>query len=352
MNPDMDDRIIQVGVLGLAHTAHAASYSNALTNIPGARLAAVFDDDPQRGSAHARQFDVLYYSNLADLLDQADIRAVIVTSATLQHKDLVCAAARAGKHVLCEKPIATNLEDARIMMDACLKAGVLLQIAYVCRFYPFVQTAKRLIEQGELGQILGIVGGNRGRPPLPPMYPQWITDPHLAGGGALLDHSVHVTDAMRFILGTEVQSVFAEKSQFSESKLMVEDCGLISLSFENGTIASVDPSWSIPENNPYHYDFFLRLLCEKGFLEVDDTHQVLDVVSDLPTSRPVNAEPFGVDVDQEMVSHFINCVRANQHIFPAAHGEDGLRSLEIALAAYRSTETHQPVILPLKESVP
>ncbi len=351
MKPDSNDQNILIGVLGTAHIAHASSYSNAIKSIPGAKLVAVYDDEQERGSAFADQFDASYYSSLDSLLERREIQAVIVTSATSQHNEIVQAAALSGKHILCEKPIATNLEDAREMIKACQKAGVLLQIAYVCRFYPFVQTARRLIENGEMGQIIGIIGGNRGRPPLPPVYPPWITDPMLAGGGALLDHSVHVTDAMRFILGQEVRVVFADKSEFDNPGLGVEDCGLISLTFENGVIASVDPSWSIPENNPFHYDFYLRVLGDNGVLELDDTRQSLNIVSDNPSSRPVNAEPFGVDVDKEMVNHFIRCIRANKHLYPAANGEDGLRSLIIALAAYRSTEIHQPVKLPLEERV-
>jgi predicted dehydrogenase len=263
----------------------------------------------------------------------------------------VCAAARTGKHVLCEKPIATTLPDAQAMIAACAAAGVLLQIPFVCRFYPMVQTARRIVQGGELGRVIGVMGGNRGIPPLPPYYPAWITDPREAGGGALLDHSVHVTDAMRFILGDEAGTVFAEVGTFAEQAMAVEDCGLMSIVFQGGAIATVDPSWSIPANNPYHYDFFLRILGEKGTLVLDDTRQAVAVVSDRPDRRPAASEPVGLDVDREMARHFIACVRAEENRYPAASGEDGLAALEIALGAYASAKTHQPVVLQPQRSL-
>lgn len=341
---------VRIGLISFAHTAHAVSYSSALGRLKEAALVAVYDEDPQRGRQFAAQFQAHYYSRLDDLLKREDLQGVIVCSPTSQHRDLVCAAAAAGKHVLCEKPIATRLSDAQEMVNACRSAGVLLQIPFVCRFYPMIQTARRIIQNGEIGRVLGAVGGNRGVPPLPPLYPPWITDPVQAGGGALLDHSVHVTDAMRFLFESEVESVYAEKGVFAEKPMKVEDCGLLSLTFRDGAVATVDPSWSIPENNPYHYDFYLRILGEKGTINLDDTRQALTIVSDRPNRSGVSDEPFGVDVDFEMVRHFIRCIYAGENLFPAASGEDGLRALEIALAAYQSADLHQPVTLPLQEN--
>ncbi len=281
------------------------------------------------GRQFAAQFQAPFYDSLDELLQQEDIQGVLVCSPTDRHMDLVCAAAQAGKHVLCEKPIATRISDAQAMIDACRLAGVLLHIPFVCRYYPMLQTARRLIQSGEIGRVIGAVGGNRGIPPLSPFYPAWITDPIQAGGGALLDHSVHVTDAMRFLFETEVASVFAQKGTFHQPGLAVEDCGLLSIKFLNGIIATVDPSWSIPENNPYHYDFYLRILGEKGTINLDDTRQALTVVSDIPARRAVAAEPFGLDVDAEMVRHFIRCIRAGDTLFPAATGEDGCGRLKL-----------------------
>lgn len=340
------EKTIRIAILSFAHTAHAVSYSSAISQMQGVSLAGIYAEDPQAGRKYAAQFQAPFFDDLDDLLGIEEIDAVIVTSPTSRHRELVTAAARAGKHVLCEKPVATTLPDARAMITACREAGVLLQIPFVCRFYPMVLKAKQLVQEGEIGRVIGAVGGNRGVPPLPPTYPDWILDPLQAGGGALLDHSVHVTDTLRFILEEEACSVFAQKGDFRSLGLQVEDCGLLSLEFGSGIIATVDPSWSIPLNNPYHYDFYLRILGEKGTLQLDDTRQALTVVSDRTAEPGVTAVPFGVDVDAEMVRHFVRCVRAGENLPPAASGEDGLRALEIALAAYESIRLGQPVQLP------
>lgn len=337
---------IRIGIISLAHTAHAISYASALSSMENVSLAGIADDDSVRLNRHADQFRVPFYPTPQDLLHQKNLDAVIICSETNRHRELVSLAAQAGKDVLCEKPVATTIADARTMIQVCADAGVLLQIPFVCRFYPMVQNARKMVQNGDIGRVMGVVGGNRGVPPLPPIYPDWITDPTQAGGGALLDHSVHVTDALRFIFGEEVESVYAEACTIRGLDLPVDEGGLISLTFRNGMIATVDPSWSLPANNPYRYDFYLRILGDKGTIQLDDTRPSLNVVSDRPGYRAVNTEPFGLDVDREMVRHFVECVRAGQNLFPAATGEDGLRALEIALGAYQSVEQHQPVLLP------
>ncbi len=336
---------VSVGIISFAHTAHAVSYASALSSLENVSLAGIADDDSVRLHQHADQFRVPFYPTPQDLLHQKNLDAVIICSETNRHRELVNLAAQAGKHVLCEKPLATTITDARAMIQTCADAGVLLQIPFVCRFYPMVQAARKMVQNGDIGRVLGVVGGNRGVPPLPPVYPGWITDPLQAGGGALLDHSVHVTDAMRFILGEEVDTVFAQTCSIHEPSLAVDEGGLISLTFRNGIIATVDPSWSIPANNPYHYDFYLRILGEKGTIQLDDTRQSLQVTSDRPDCRSVQQEPFGMDVDREMIRHFVNCIRAGENLFPAATGEDGYKALEIALAAYQAAGQHQPVTI-------
>ena len=345
------ETVIRVAILSFAHPGHAASYTQALTQLDGAAVVAIYDDDPERGRRYADHFGVPdVYDAPEPLLARPDVDAVVVCSANDEHARLVIAAAEAGKHVLCEKPIATTIADAQAMIAACRVAGVQLHIAFVSRFYPMVQTARQMIEAGDIGPIIGIVGGNRGRPPLPPAYPAWITDPAHSGGGAVLDHSVHVTDAMRFLVGAEVESVYAETGTLYNEELAVDDCGLLLLKFTNGIAASVDPSWSIPDANPFHYDFYVRVLGSEGMINLDDTKQAIRLASDAVERRGARWEQFGVNVDAAMVAHFVHCVRTGEELAPRASGEDGLRALEIALAAYESARTGQPVLLPLEGS--
>lgn len=342
----MTESTLRIGILSCAHPAHAGSYIHWLRRQPGVEVAAIYDDDPRRAAWFGERFGISrLYDTPQPILADPTIDVVVVCSPTIQHRQFVVAAAAAGKHVLCEKPIATTLEDARAMIDVCAAAGVQLHIPFVCRFYPTVQKAKTLLADGSLGMVQGIVGMNRGIPPLPPVYPAWITDTREAGGGALIDHSVHVTDAMRYLMGAEATRVSAETGTLFSPSLMVEDSALLLLNFDNGAIGSVDPSWSVPASNPWHYDFALRILCDDGAIVLDDTRQSLNVAAASSGGRGFHLEGFGVNVDEAMIAHFVHCLRTGALVEPAASGEDGYKALEIALAAYRSVELGKPVSL-------
>lgn len=328
-------RSIAVGMLGCAHVPHAMSYARALAADPHARLIGVYDTDPGLAQTVGTRYDAPVMASPEALLDAAE--AVVVCSATLDHRPLVELAAARGRHVLCEKPIATTLEDGRAMIDACEAAGVQLHIAFVTRFYPLVQEVRTLIKAGEIGEIVGLVGGNRGRPPLPPQYPGWITDREQAGGGALIDHSVHVTDVMRHVTGLEALDVAAEVDDRFWSA-GVDDMAILSVRFDGGAIATVDPSWSVPEDNPWHYDFFLRILGTKGALTIGDTTEAINVVGAVGRSGQVLV-PFTVDIDALQIAAFLGSIRDGARRDPSASGEDGIRALEIALAGYASAAT-------------
>lgn len=335
---------IGVAILGCAHCSHAWSYARALSASPAARLVGVYDDNRRLADPVVSDFGAPYFADAAELVALPQVEAVVVCSSTVEHRGLVELAAANGCAVLCEKPIATTYEDAVAMVAACAAAGVPLQMAFVTRFHPLVAEVRTAIDAGELGDLLAIVGGNRGRPPLPPAYPPWITDAAQSGGGALMDHSVHLTDVMRHLSGSEVVRVSAEVG----SRLWscgVDDVALLSLVFDSGMVASVDPSWSVPADNPWDYDFFLRFLGTGGSLDIDDLGASLQLVSGR-TTRGMRLVPFGVDVDVLMVEGFLESVRSGELVAPGANGDDGVRSLEIALAGYESAATAAPVTLP------
>lgn len=346
----MSARPLRIGFLGVAHVAHAVSYARCLAAVDGVELVGLHDDDAAVARSVAERCgNPPLFASTAALLEVDGLDAVVVCGATDTHVAAVEAAAAAGVHVLCEKPIATNTQDARRMIDACAATGVQLHVAFVCRYYPMVRSARTMMSQNEIGPIVAMVGGNRGRPPLPPAYPAWITDPERAGGGALLDHSVHVIDAMRYLSGSEVRSVSAETGTLFTDGLSVDDAALLLLTFDDGAVGSIDPSWSIPAGNPYHYDFYLRVLGGDGTLDLDDRRQAFEVSRDGSSGRATVLEPFGASLDGRMIEHFVRCVREGEMLDPAASGEDGLRALEVALAAYEAARSGTTVTLPSPE---
>ncbi len=339
----MTDRL-GVAIIGCAHRPHAWSYARALAGSPGARLSGVFDPTPELGRSIADEFDVAYHRDVSGLLESPDVEAAVICSATVEHRRLAELAASRGRHVLCEKPIATTVEDARAMIEACSWAGVQLHTAFVTRFLPLVQQVRSILLAGELGDLVAMVGGNRGRPPLPPQYPGWITTPSESGGGALIDHSVHITDVMRHLSGREVERVAAEVGSLMWN-LDVDDTALMSLVFNGGMVASIDPSWSVPAGNPWDYDFYLRVIGTLGSLSINDMAESLRLVSDR-RGGGLRLVPFGDDVDAAMIDAFAASIRAGHVLSPCADGEDGLRALEVALAGYEAAETAATISLP------
>lgn len=330
-------RPVGVAILGAAHMPHAWAYARALTGSGLARVVGIHDAEPEHTRWIRRDFGVPTWDDPEALVAAPAVEAVLVCSANADHRGHVELAAAHRRHVLCEKPIATTVADARAMVAACDAAGVQLHVAFVSRFLPLVARARGAVRDGRLGDLIGLVGANRGRPPLPPSYPRWITDPARAGGGALIDHSVHVTDAMRHVSGLEVTEVSAEAGSLLWD-CGVEDVAVLSLRFDNGAVGSVDPSWSVPAAHPWDYDFSLRLLGTAGSLEITDTAEALHVVSARDGGpRGLRYASFAEDADQAMLEAFLGSVRSGAVQEPCATGEDGLRALEVALAGYRSS---------------
>jgi predicted dehydrogenase len=328
---------VGVAILGAAHMTHAWAYARALTDSANARVVGIHDAEPDHAQWIRQDFGIPFFDDARELVASPDVEAVVVCSANADHRAHVELAASHGRHVLCEKPIATTLEDARAMLAACDAAGVQLHLAFVSRFLPLVARARDAVGEGRLGDLVGLVGGNRGRPPLPPSYPAWITDPVAAGGGALIDHSVHVIDVMRHVSGLEVEEVSAEVGALLWD-CGVDDVAIMSLRFEGGAVGSVDPSWSVPADNPWDYDFFLRLVGTEGSLEITDAAESLQVVSSRDGGpRGLRQASFADDADRAMVEGFLGSVTAGAVQEPCATGDDGVRALEIALAGYRSS---------------
>lgn len=324
---------MKIGILSFAHM-HAYSYAEALRQIQGVALTVVADDDESRGQAAARKYNVPYVRDYQEAL-RMDLDGVIVCSENARHAEMVIAAADAGKHVLCEKPIATRVADAKRMVDACDKRGVKLQTAFPMRYNTPIQHVKRQIEAGEVGPILAMNGTNRGQNP-----GGWFVNNALSGGGAVLDHTVHVIDIMRWYTGSEVREVYAEiDTRFGDTP--TDDCGLLTLEFENGVIAAHDPSWSRPKTFPTWGDVTLKVIGTKGVVRVDAFAQHSTWYND--ESGKVRNLSWGDNPDLRLVQGFVDSIRLDKQ--PLVTGWDGLRAMEVALAAYASAAAKKPVRL-------
>ncbi|MEK4443417.1 MULTISPECIES: Gfo/Idh/MocA family protein [Niallia] len=327
---------MRVGIISFAH-GHAYAYAEALKKSKGVELVGIADDQEIRGAEVAKKYSTNYYSNYEDLLDQ-DIDAVIITSENYKHHEHVLAAAKKGKHVLCEKPIATNRKDALEMMEVCKENNVFLQIAFPVRFSTPIVKAKHIIETGELGSIIAIKGTNRGTNP-----GGWFVDKEKSGGGAVMDHTVHLVDIMRWYMNSDVKEVYAEVDNlFSDYE--IDDCGIVTMEFENNVFASIDCSWSRNKTFPTWGDVTLEIIGTKGTLSVDAFAQK----SELYSAEGAKWDYWGDDMNQALVEDFVTNVQKG--IAPTITGEDGLKAMEVALAGYESAQSKRPVLIEKIES--
>jgi predicted dehydrogenase len=327
---------MKIGMISFAHV-HAPGYARCLQHIPGVELAAIADDDQSRLDQAVAQFGGDPYLDYHDLLARDDIEAVIITSPNALHRDQVIAAAQAGKQILCEKPIATTRPDALAMLEACRTHNVIFQTAFPMRFAPPAIALRNLVVDGAAGTPLAVMATNPGR------YPGgWFGDPHLAGGGAVMDHTVHVVDLLRWIFGQEIVQVYAEIDTRLHPDLPVDDVAILMLTLSGGLTASLDPSWSRPKTWPIWGGLTMDVICERGVLSMDAFNQNLQLVEDRGPSHTLLSWDDGGNLP--MIQAFIDAVTSDTP--PPVTGEDGLHALEVGLCAYESANRHQPVSCP------
>lgn len=322
---------VRVGMVSFAHV-HAYEYAPILASLDAAELVGVSDEAKNRGQEAAERFGVRFFEDRSEMFEAVD--AVVVCSETANHARDVIPALRSGVDVLCEKPISTTLEDARAMIQTSEKTGRQLRVAFPVRYLPAVRQARETVRSGAVGRVLAAAGANPGQNP-----GGWFVDAEMSGGGAVMDHTVHVADALRWMLGVEVESVYAEVvSPFGGG---IDDAGILTLELSDGSFATIDPSWSRGPGYPAWGDVTFRIAGTSGVVNVHGFADHLTTFDhETGNAAWINT---GADMNALMLEDFVRGVA--EGVARGASGEDGLRALEVVLAAYRSGADHEPVLL-------
>jgi predicted dehydrogenase len=224
---------IGVGVLSFAH-GHAVTYCGALQSHDGARLVAAWDDDAARGHENAVRFGMEFCASSDALLERGDVDAVIIASETNRHLELIESACRAGKSILCQKPMATTLDDCDRIIAAVEKSGVHFQMAFQMRCDPLNRQIKKWVVEGAVGKV----GAIRRRHCIDVLF----NDTFIQSAGAwhfdvrknigmFFDDAVHATDFLYWVMG-KPQSVMAEIENTLTS-VAPDDCGLAIYKWDN-----------------------------------------------------------------------------------------------------------------------
>lgn len=337
---------IGYGLLGSGFMAH--TYAECLArHVPGAHLVAVALGS--RAAGLAAEYGVPADPSADALLARSDVEAVIVATPHSTHLPLTRAAAAAGKHVYTEKPMAVTVADCDEMIEACRRAGVLLTVNKVTRFRESPGTAKRLLDDGAIGElrmvrvtssVVGYLPDDHG----------WAKNP--GEGGAWLDMGVHLFDALRWFTRSDVDVVFARIRDFG-GLAHLRRSGMAELVMRNGVIAQVWISMEMPAPGIGSQSQW-TLVGSEGIIESDSYGKVRLGKGD-GWEQVFEMPPFGLNADvyspirlkafAAQVQDFAEAIRDRRP--PAIPGEEGRAAVEVVEAADLSSQTGDSVRLPL-----
>jgi predicted dehydrogenase len=313
-------------------------HAHGLAANPNADLVWAVDLDLSRAESLVEKIGGRATASMDEALADPGVDAVLIALPTSLHRMATEAAAGAGKHVFCEKPIARTAEDGAAMAQACRAAGVTLMIGHVVRFYPEFARIREIIEAGTLGRI-AMVRTFRVNPPVQERSP-WFADVE-KNGGLVLDLMVHDLDTLCWYFG-DVERLYAHGLTYTEHQPR-RDYAVASVRFRNGVIAHLECSWAhstfrtgIEVAGQYG---LLRHTSEEGAtLTLERTTATTDA-RDRPARtlmRPSRQTPHQVELQ-----HFIDCLRTGEPVL--IDGEAGVRAITLANAVLDSMRTRQPI---------
>jgi inositol 2-dehydrogenase len=331
---------IRVGLIGAGRMGKVFAHTLAFT-VSEVDLVAVADIDTKTSQEVAARYGAKHaFTDYRELLKRDDIDAVVVVTPTATHAEVIQAAAKAGKHIFSEKPLAQTLEMCDEALAAVSLAGVKLQLGFMRRFDPAYVMAKQKIEAGEIGK--------------PVMFRATSRDPKRTSlefarrensGGLIMDMGVHDFDLARWLMGSEVTRVFTEGGclVFPELKAVGDiDNAMINLRFANDSIGNID----ISRNAVYGYDIRTEILGSEGGLLIGKLQQTATLVMTRQgvthDTVPYFMERFGEAYAAE-IRCFVNCILEDST--PSVTGQDARYATAIGIAATRSLDESRPVLL-------
>ena len=320
--------ICGAGGLGRSHAMNFAQ-------VPDAKVTLIFDVIPEAAQALAEKVGARPTANEADLWAD-DIDAVVITTPTAFHADYAIKAARAGKHVFCEKPMCREMAQGEEMLQAVADSGVTFMVGQVVRFFPPYARAHDLIQSGAIGDV-GVAHTSRVST-MPGGAGGWFRDFRLSGG-VTLDMTVHDFDWLLWTFGP-AKRVYAVGAP---GRMPALDYGLTTIRFESGVIAHCEGSWADLGRFRTSFD-----IAGSGGLLRHDSEQMATLTvqrrgaeKGLPDVQvpqsPAPRSPYLIEDE-----HFVHCALAGEQ--PAITGEEALAAVEVALAAIESIEAGGRVI--------
>ena len=341
----------RVGIIGcgsITRFRHAPEYFEN----PSAEIAGYYDTAEQRAQEMAREFGGKVYVSVEEMLQDPKIDAISVCTANKYHAPITIKALEAGKHVLCEKPLATNIADAERMIAAAQKAGKFLMVGHSQRLVEAHIKAKEIIKSGELGRVIAFKTSLMHKGPetwsAQKGTSTWFFKKDESAMGAMGDLGVHKIDLMRWLLDDEIQEVTAhigtlDKKDGEGNPIGVDDSAFCILRTGKGAFGTLTASWVNygPEENG------TVLYCENGVLSVCTSHErpLFTTMKD-GTTRNIPAGGIQTNSNQTksgVIDMFIDSIEKG--IKPEISGEEGLAALRIVAACFESSVKGKKVVV-------
>ena len=344
--------VVRWGVIGAGGIADRRTIPEGITKARDTKLVAVMDVDEARARAVGEKYRCEAYSREEDLLSRDDIDAVYIATPTHLHHQQALLAFNAGKHILCEKPLALTLKEAEDMVGKAETAGLTLAVGFMMRFHAHHVRLKEMINKGELGDPV------LGRAQLTCWYPDipgaWRQVAELGGGGALMDMGSHCVDLLEMFMGRVVK-----ESAFNATlthKYEVEDSSVVVLQFENGAFGIVDNNFNIPDASALNV---LEVYGTRGSVEargtigqsslgrmiarVEKEKRGYEAAQRREDSSEEQVEVAPVNIYQAEIEDVNAAIREGRK--PTNPGERGLWNLRVMLAAYQSAREGRTILL-------
>jgi predicted dehydrogenase len=346
-------RTIGVGVIGVGWMGE--KHARICLELPQAKLVGVADTNRERARKVGESLKTSYYENYEELLQRPDLEAVIIATPPEHHLAPAVAAAKRGKFILLEKPMAIALQDGKEIQKAVEKAGVKLMMGFTMRFEANYVKIKQAIESGRIGEIISTYGRRNGivseaermHGTIPILY--WL--------------GIHEIDASLWFTQDKVSTVYAQAVQKDiYRRFEVPDCTWVMMKYAGGALGVVECGWALPNRwaqweqpsdwPPMAGDIQASVIGTKGIahcsLVPTSTYMVDTEGWKFPMVDYAGTPYYGKTRGawKEEISYFLDCVSSNRE--PLVNEKDGVASLEVAVAAMQSIETGKSVALPLE----
>ena len=330
--------LVGAGRAGMIHARNFAS------RVPGARMTAVADTVQASAEKAAEELGGVYHTtDYREALQRPDVDAVIVVTPTKYHIDVVLEAAKAGKHILCEKPMAMNQEECALMIEAAAKNHVKLQIGFMRRFDKNFRRAKEIVDSGAIGDVVTVKSLTHG----PSTPREWMYDIEKSSG-PLAEVNSHDIDTLRWFTESDAVSLHAMAGNFRCGEARERypdfyDTVLMNVRMKNGTIGNIDGAQGVS----YGYDSRVDIVGTKGNIQIGGLQSGTTLTYTKEGGMTGDVVRSWLDLFEDAYLNedmsFINCIEKGTE--PEVTGYDGMKAVEIVKAGNESIRTGKIVEL-------